>query len=252
MRHQTSAFLGALLAVAGFPALAQQLPDYPILPADVFGCTYMPGKTPADVDSADATFNRFADRAGITELNSLSLTPHWFSPDQEFEVIGMDIWDSGAAMGRGTAAIMADEDSIAEYLEALACPAHALYALIGIAPPQDDSVEGGLMEFTDCTLKANRSALDGIAAVAAINQLTAPWNLGLAYGVMFPVAGESPDATYDFKWITYYPSIQAYGSLFDQYASGAVQTAGTIIDPVMVCDNSRMYDVHQVRESTAE
>ena len=77
------------------------------------------------------------------------------------------------------------------------------------------------------------------------------WNVGDAHGVMFPVAGENPDAAFDFKWISFYPSMKEYGEVFDHYVSGAVQSAAAIVDPVMDCNISRIYSIGLMREGQA-
>jgi hypothetical protein len=248
MKHQTTAFFGALLAVAGFQAQAQE--EFPVLPVEMFGCTWQSGQNMSDLDSANDTFNEWADGAGITDLTSLVLTPHYFSSEQQYEVIGMDIWNTGAALGSGVGQIMANPDAVADYDEVVACDAHAIYALVGVKPPAEgQSIDGGMFEFTDCTIRANHSPEDGIATVATIGGLWTPWNVGDAHGVMFPVSGETPDADYTFKWITFYPSMEAYGAVFDHYVEGFVVQAGAIISPVMQCNNSRMYDLSIVREA---
>ena len=242
-------FCASLMALAGSAAFSQE--DFPVLPIEMFGCNYQSGQNLGDLDSPSETFNEWADEEGITDLTSLTLSPHFFSPDLPYDVIGMDIWENGAALGEGVASIASDPSSVSEFNEVVDCPAHGLYALVGVKPPEEGLVDGGLFEFSDCTVRRNRSADEGIGAVAAIGDLMAPWNVGDAHGVLFPVAGETPDADYTFKWVTYYPSAQAFGTVFDEYASGAVQTAGSIIDPVMECDISRMYDVTVMREAEA-
>lgn len=237
---------GAFLSTAGLTALAQE--EYPVLPVEGFSCNFIDGQDQSDLDSAAASFNDWADNEGIALLTTVQLTPHFFSDAQEYEVLFMDIWEDGASFGNGVGAIMADPSGVTEFSEVVECPAHSLFALVGVKPPENGLVDNGIFEFTDCTLKANRSADDGIAAVTAIGNMMAPWAIGDGLGVMFPVAGESPDADYTFKWITYYPSIQAFGTVFDHYAGGAVTTAESIITPVMDCNSSRMYDLTILRE----
>jgi len=247
MKHLGIFFFGSLMALTGSAAFAQD--DFPVLPIEMFGCSYLSGQGLSDLGSPSDTFNEWADGAGITDLTSVVLSPHFFSAELEYDVIGMDIWESGAALGEGVASIGSDPDSVSEFNEVVDCSAHALFALVGIQPPPDGLADGGLFEFSDCTVRANRSADEGIDAVVAITEMMSPWTVGDAHGVLFPVAGETPDVDYTFKWITYYPSAQAFGTVFDRYASGAVQTAGSIIDPVMECDISRMYDVQVIREA---
>ena len=61
--------------------------------------------------------------------------------------------------------------------------------------------------------------------------------------------GKAPDAGFDFKWVSYYPSMKAYGAVFDHYVAGGVQAAAAIVDPVMDCNISRIYSVSVMRES---
>ena len=242
--RRISILIGACLASVFSAAIAQE--DMTALPVEMFGCTFKDEMGMADIERANRSFNNWADRNDVNSVSSLMLTPHFFSPDQEFELIGMDIWESGADMGAGVTKLMADDSAVEDYVAALDCPAHALFALVGIKPPQGDP-QGGLLEFTDCTLRADHSADDGIAAATAIANMMTPWGLNDAHAVLFPVSGESPDADYTFKWITYYPSVAAFGGVFDHFAAGAAREAGAIVDPVMSCNNSRMYDVSTVR-----
>lgn len=250
MKKVSNLLLGIFLSTAAFTVLAQEA--FQVLPTEGFSCNFRAGQDASDLDAANEGFNEWADGQGITNLTTFQMTPHYYSPEQENEVLFLDIWEDGASMGSGVGAIMSDPDSVADFEEVLDCSAHALYALVGTKPPPNPIVDNGLFEFTDCTLKENRSPDDGIAAVVAIGELWAPWGLGDANGVMFPVSGETPDAGYTFKWITYYPSIAALGTVFDNYSAGAVVAAGAIIDPVMTCNNSRMYSLTVMREAAGE
>jgi hypothetical protein len=198
------------------------------------------------------TFNDWADDNGITELTSLILMPAFVSAESEFDVFGMDIWETGVGMGSGVSQMMSDEDALADFDDVVACPGHALYALVGVKPPAEgQSIDGGLFEFTDCTLRTTRSPEEGIAAAAAVGEMWSEWNVGDAHGVMFPAAGEAPDAEFDFKWVSFYASVKEYGEVFDHYAAGAVQSAAAIVDPVMDCNISRIYSIGLMREAPA-
>ena len=246
MKYIAVTFLGSAMSFGTFTTMAQ---DYPVLPVETFGCNYLEGQGLADLDAPFASFNEWADEQAITDLTAVVLAPNFVSEALEFDVFGMDIWDSGAAFGSGVGRMMADENALAEFADVVDCPAHGLFALVGIKPPQGETIDGGLFEFTDCTVRENRTADEGIAAIAAIGEMMNQWNIGDAQGALFPVAGEIPDADYTFKWITYYPSFEAFGRLFDQFAAGAVATAASIIDPVMDCDIGRIYDLHVMREA---
>lgn len=242
--------VGALLSLAGLAnVLAQEAP--PVLPVEVFVCNYRAGNDASDLNRVNATFNRWADSRGLDTVTSLLLTPSFHSDELEADVIGMDIWASGAALGRGNTMMRSQGSPAADYDAVVDCPAHQMFALVGLKPPPTPS-ETAVLEFANCTVKENRSADDGIAAVNAVIQLWADWDIGDAHAVLFPVAGETSDSAYTFKWLTRYPSYDAFGMVFDHYAAGAVAAAERIITPVMTCDSSRMYDARTIRQMQAD
>jgi hypothetical protein len=244
MRRGLCALLTLVSGCFVHVSLAQ---DLDVLPTETYICQYRDGMDNADIGVANTAFNRWADSAGLTGLTSLMLTPVFHSSELEAEIIGMDIWQSGAAMGQGLAAVMGDPKSVEAYDKTVECSAHQLFALIGIKPPSGNSGEGGMMSLQNCKLNGTRSLDDAIATATAVSQLEGEWNLGDAQALLVPVAGETSDADYDFKWVSFYPSVQAFGSLFDHYAAGAVRTVGQMVDPVMSCDSSRMYSVAVAR-----
>jgi hypothetical protein len=247
MNRVLSALLGLVLTVSGQAVIAQDAQDPEVLPVEAYICHFRDGMDNSHIDEANGAFNRWADSAGLTGLTALMLTPTFYSSELEADIVGMDIWQNGAAMGNGVAKIASDPDSVAAYEKAVDCSAHQFFALIGVKPPSGDLTDGGMMSFQNCKLNQTRSMDDAIATATAVSELEGAWNLGDAHALLVPVAGETSDADYDFKWVSYYPSVQAFGSLFDHYAAGAVQTVEQMVDPVMACDSSRMYSVTVAR-----
>jgi len=244
-------FIGFLFCTAGLLAQAQEAP--PVLPVELYGCSLAGTSDMGDVEGSFDELNEWADERGIDDLTIYQLTPSFVSADNEFDVISFNIWPDGAAFGSGNAAFADDPDAAGFFTGVLDCPAHALYALVGVKPPQQDTQSGGQWEFTNCTMKGNRSTDEGVAAATAVAELFNRYNINDAQAVLFNIAGEALDTSYDFKWITYYPSIEAWGSLFDGVVGdGAVQEIGAIVDPVMECDSSRIYNGTVIRTAAAE
>lgn len=246
MNNLKTIALGALIASIRLGSVAAQEAP-PVLPVDLFLCNYRPGNDAGDLNRVNTAYNRWADSHNMNSVTSLVLTPSYHSDQLDYDIIGMDIWQNGAAMGSGAMMMRSQGSPVADYDAVLDCPAHQMFALVGIKPPPGPS-DTAILEFSNCTVKENRSADDGIAAVSAVAQMWADWNVGDAHAVLFPVAGETGDATYTFKWITRYPSYAAFGTVFDHYAAGAVATAERILAPVMTCDSSRIYDASTIRE----
>lgn len=247
---------GVLVAAASFMAeervLAQE--DFPVLPVEMFACNFTGTNDIGDLDRPFADFNAWADEQGIDDLTIYLLTPQFFSEEFEYDVLGLNIWPDGAAFGRGNARMASDPDALAGFEGVVECAAHSMYALVGVKPPEQEVTTGGLFEFSNCTMKGNRSDDEGVAAIATVvNEIFGPWNAGDAHAAFFNIAGLAPDTAYQFKWVTYYPSYESLGSIFDHFVSeGAVQTAGAILDPVMDCDSSRVYSTTVMRTADEE
>jgi len=206
-----------------------------------------------DLNRSFDGFNEWADANGVDDLTMYLLTPHFYSEDFEYDIVGMNFWPNGAAFGSGNAAITSDPDAYGGFEGVIDCPSHAMHALVGVKPPQQDVQDGGLFEFTNCTMQGNRSNDEGIAAVAAVGELFNRWDVNDAQAAVFNIAGLASDASYDFKWVTYYPSYESWGALMDGLIGDqAVQELGAIVDPVMQCDSSRIYGTMVKRAAAAE
>lgn len=224
-----------------------------MLPTELFICNYVNGSGMDDLSDAFDSFNAWADDQGIDDLTIFVLTPGFFSEDVDYDVVGMNIWPDGAAFGSGNAAISGDPDALASFEDVVECSAHALYALVGVEPPVEDPQTGGLFEFSNCTMRGNRSNDEGIATVAAAAALFDRWNVNDAHAALFNLAGLPADTAYNFKWLTYYPSFESWGALFDGIVGDdAIAEVDATIGPMMQCDSSRIYGTTVMRMGVAE
>lgn len=253
MRSLANLSFGFLIGMAAITAEAQAPDDFAVLPVDTFICNFAGTSDMGDLQDAFDEFNAWADAETISDLTIYLLTPSFYSEDITYDIVGFNIWGSGASFGSGNTAMSGDPDSLAPFEGVVECSSHSLYALVGVKPPVQDPQSGSLWEVSNCTMKGNRSTDEGVAAVAAASQLFAQWNLNDAHAALFNISGLPSDTSYDFKWLTYYPSYDTFGSLFDNLVnSGSVQTLGAMLDPVMDCDSSRMYNMTLMREATTE
>lgn len=244
---------GAACAVIFWFSGASAQEQLPLLPVELFICNFQDGSDFADLQGASDDFNEWADANGLADLTTYMLTPVFYSGELTADVIGMNIWNSGAAMGDGSASIVADEDSVAAYNEILDCGAHQLFVLAGTKPPSEGLIDdGSLFQFTNCTLRDNRNGGDGIQAARVWGNATAEAGITDAQALLFPAAGESSQADYSFKWITVVPSIEAFGRSIDQFLNGGLlQTRANIMRDLATCDSQRIYNTIVVREANA-
>ncbi len=243
------AALGALLCFGS--ASGQQ--QVPFLPTELFICNFQDGSDMSDLQRVHEDFNEWADEAGVNTFTSYLLMPAFHSDQLTADVIYMNIWNNGEAMGNGVATIAAG-DGAAGFGEVLDCGAHQLFMLAGIKPPSDGLLSNGaVFQFTNCRLMDNRNGTDGIEAALAWADATGEAGIQDAQALLFPVAGEAGDADYSFKWITGTSSVRAFGRSMDQFMSaGLVQTRGNMMRNLASCDSQRIYNSVLVRESTAD
>lgn len=253
-KNSSLSVCAACAALFAFSGVSAQEAAPPLLPVELFICNFKAGNDFADLERANADFNKWADANGLTGLTSYVLTPVFHSDELTADVIGMDIWNNGEAMGEGGASIAADPDSVAGYNDVLDCGAHQLFVLVGTKPPSEGLIkDGSTFQFTNCTLMENRSGGDAIQAAMAWGNATAEAGISDAQALLFPAAGESSTADYSFKWITAGPSMQAFGRSIDQFLSGGLlQTRGNIVRDLMTCDSQRVYSTSVVRQSQAD
>jgi hypothetical protein len=244
-------FLAFGLSMAGLTAMAQE--EAPVLPTEIFACNFVGDSDMADLNRSFNAFNTWADRQGIEDVSVYILPPNFFSKELEYDVLGLNFWPTGAGFGGGNAKIASDPNALASFEGVVDCSGHSMNALIGIKPPTGEVVNGGLFEFSDCTMQGNRSNEEGIATLVAASQLYSQWNLNEAHGILFNIAGAATDLDYQFKWITYYPSYQTLGTLFDHMVNdGGVQALDALMRPVMQCNSSRIYSTTVMRAGATE
>ena len=242
----------ACLGFFSFSNVSAQETGPPTLPVELFICNYKPGNDFAAFQRAFTAYNKWADAHGIKGLSSYALTPLIHSDELKADVIGMDIWNNGEAMGNGFAAMASDPSSTAAFDKVVECGAQQLFVLVGVKPPTDGLIKNGSpFQFTNCKLMENRNGGEAIQAATAWGKATQAAGITDAQALLFPAAGESSDADYSFKWITVGPSIQAFGKSIDQFLSGGLlQTRENLTRNLMSCDSQRIYVTTVMREST--
>jgi hypothetical protein len=233
-------FLTLLIATGTTTAHAQQSPD----PIEIIACNYINGSDGGDLQSPMNDINEWLDEQQINNFNISTLIPIYTSNAFTYDVLFLNRWTDGSAMGQSLEAFYGPDgaDAGEGFNDVVDCSSTTSFAGILLQPP-GPSRNGGPMQFFNCTVKENRTVGEGIGAINAWAQASREAGLenGTGHAVLLPIAGENPDATYSFKWLVLFESFQAYGdSLDDLFAPGG-PSLGDIIDPVMDCDSARFY-----------
>jgi hypothetical protein len=252
MKALTGACMGVLLA-AGLPiqpAVAQ--PQQPPGIIEIVGCNFINDSSGADLARPMNSFNAWADEHDIDDFNVSTLVPIFTSDAFTYDVLFMNRWPNASAMGRGLAAFYGPDgdDSIADFNSVVDCSSTTVFAAILLQPP-GEARDGGPIQFFNCTVKENRTVGDGIGAINAWAEAAGD-TYGAGHGVLIPLAGENPEATYSFKWVVLHESFENYGDSLGALFGGGGPQLGNIIEPVMDCDSARVYSQIVNRRIQAE
>jgi hypothetical protein len=242
-------FLSASLTVMLSIGTASGQEPQPV-PVEIWACNFVNGSDMGDLNSVNDQFNEWADQNGITSLYSSTLTPIFYSEDDDFDVLYVDAWTDGASLGRGYGKMFTDGFApVAEsFDQVIDCPSHAYFAGLQIVPWDEDR-EGGPVQFQDCTVRENSTNADAIEAVRGFAGSGDGPSLG-GFAVLFPFMGQARDADYSFKLVAVFNDHESMGTAFDALFRGSsFQQAGATMGQVMDCDTARMYNQVTVRES---
>jgi hypothetical protein len=242
------AVLSTLLLAGGAHAQEQQP-----LPVEIWGCEFVDGAGMNDLVPVHNAFNQWADQNGITELSLSTMTNMFTSPEDDYDVLYVGAWGSGAALGDGYTKFYSDSfaDVAAAFDQVVDCDLHAYFVGNQVVPWSEER-GGGPVQFQDCTVLENVSDADAIASIADFAGSVSGPSLG-GFAVLFPFIGESRDASYDFKLVAVFDSYQSMGNAFDYlFRQGGIEAGNDTLARTMQCDQARMYSQAPVREMAAQ
>jgi len=245
MKSTVHAFSGVLLTVFFFIATAtahaQQAPN----PVEIIACNFVNGSDGSDLEGPMSDLNEWMDERNLNSFNVSTLTPIYTSEAFTYDVLFLNRWTSGAAMGRDLAAFFGPDggDAVAGFNRVVDCSSDTAFAGILLQAP-GASRDGGPTQFLNCTLKENRNLADAIGSINRWAEMTreSDADFGTGHAVLLPIAGENPAATYTFKWLVLFESFESYGQSLDALFGPGGPSLGQIINPVMDCDSARLYN----------
>jgi hypothetical protein len=240
--------IAAAVTVLGASSAAAQQ-QQPAAVVEIFACNFNDGQDMGDLLAAANRFNGWADQNGATDYTAIVMTPFLFSNQVTFDTLWLGAWPNGTAMGAGEAKWLATGGPVRAAFElTMDCGSHALYAAVAIRTPAGPPPEnGGVTMFRDCKIHDGRTAGEAIAALRQWSDYMAERGHSGFDAVLFPLAGESPDADFSFKSVHGFASVEELGRSIDLYTPGGVQRSNEILGRVIDCDSPRMYLSDRVR-----
>lgn len=247
-----AALCGAgIFAVAGGPTLADQHEsDSPgIVPVELYVCNYNEGQGPGDLDRVVARWNSWMDENEAAPYSAWTLTPFYFSEEQEFDFIWLGVAPDGETLGKGQdlwlgkgQPIQADFDKVAP------CGAHLNFASMNLKQsPEPDNSPNGVLTFSDCTIAEGKSFDDAIPALQQWAAYRGEHGSQAGMWLLFPAFGGG-DADFDFKFVTGHANYASLGVDYDQYGRDGYRKAGELFGGVLDCDDARVYNAEERRD----
>ena len=233
----------SLVLLAGVGNVSAQDGDFKVIPVELYACTYNDGKGPDDLDNVIDQWSAWADKQGLDDYAGWTLTPYYFGPEQEFDVIWLGAGKDAVALGKAEDAYLNNDAGLLEaFSEVLSCNAHANFASINYKLPPGATPKGtSIMTFSDCTFK------DG-ATFAKLGTAMGEWSqhlsdTGSKAGVWnwYPVYGGGGEE-FDFKWFESHKNLAALGADYEVFGNGKgfVKYRNTL-SHLISCDSTRAY-----------
>ena len=157
-----TAVLVAMLGTGN--AVAQDAPVF--IPVEIFTCNYNEGKGSADLDVVVDTWNAYMDDAKNDTYAAWTMTKHYASDDQDFDVAWIGASKNGTAMGEGNDHWLANGGEVgAAFGEVINCGMSGLYASRQFKAAPDDNIPGdGVLVFSNCSTEEGARYEDVVAA----------------------------------------------------------------------------------------
>jgi hypothetical protein len=243
--------IGCALLIAT-TASAQQNQPAPTPLVEIFPCTYRGDNDIDNLRTVATRFNTWADRNGLTNYTAFLATPYAYSADLEADVLWIGGWPNGAAMGTEETRWLAEGGEISAAFDAVVdCTAHSLYAEVVINQPAGPTPQNPVAMFQDCTVHENRTVPEVMAAAEQWAEYTKANGAEELNAMLFPLAGLAGDADYDFKVVTGFDSMQAFGKATDVYTGGGFMRGEELFGRLVTCNSARIYTLDRVRLAAA-
>lgn len=240
--------VAGLVVVSG--AFAQEQAPPQIGAVEIFACNFNKGKDMGNLNSVIRRWNQWADQHKTSNYTAFTLTPLYRSTEMTYDVLWLGGWPSGSAMGEGLSMWLKEgQDLQKAFDETVTCDASMMFASMNIRPPKGKPEQGGLVSFSDCTVHKNRTGEEAFAALREWSKFLADKGLDIPSWVLFPVAGETSDAKYSFKYVTGYGQPQGFGKLFEAYDA---QKAQQLFSRLLDCNSDRIYVMNPVRVAAGQ
>lgn len=235
--------ISTLTMLAGSAIASDHEAGMKVVPVELYACTYNEGKGAADLDKVIAMWSTWADKQGMDDYAAWTLTPYYYGPEQEFDVIWLGAGKDAVALGAAQDAFLTEGGEVAKgFNDVLNCNVHANFASFNHkAAPKGATPGNSVLTFSDCSYKEG-------ATFSALTEAMGKWAGHLdseesetTIFHWYPAYGGGKEV-FDFKWIQSHESLAALGKDYDNYGTGGGwKTNRELLSDLIDCDSRRAY-----------
>jgi hypothetical protein len=221
---------------------------------EIYTCSYADGMGAADLNEVIAKWNKWADDQGMADYSAWTLTPFYYSPEQDFDFIWLGVTATGKGMGDVQDMWLSKGGTLGDGFDSVApCDSHSMSAAVQFkAPPKREDLPNIVLDFSDCTVGDGKHFSTDVApALKAWGDYLAENGSTAGVWALFPVFGGGGEE-FDFKYVESHGNYSEQGVDFDSYDS--VKAREIFPYGLLDCDSSRSYVSTNIRraESDAE
>ena len=241
---KTAAMAGVLALFGLGTATAQVSEDGmgKVLPVELFACSFNDGQDAGDLESVIERWTDYMDERNIDNYAAWTLTPYYFSTEQDFDMIWMGAWTDGNAMGAGLDQWLAEGGDLRDdFQEVVDCSIHVGMSSAMYKAPPAGTPASAIITMMDCKMNEGKRYSDvktaemaWAAHMSAAGSTAGSWH-------WFPVFGGG-DQDFDYKVVTAFTNYTELGADWERIANGGGREASRdIFRNVDDCDDARVY-----------
>lgn len=217
------------------------------VPTELWACNFNEGKGPDDLDAVVGTWTAYMDENEVDSYLATTLTPQYFTGEQDFDVAWLGAWKDGNAMGQGRDNYHATGGAVAaEFGKVLDCNAHLGFVSRAYRLPANNDAapsDTSVVTFTNCSMKDGATYDTMVAALSAWSTMFGENGSEGGLYQWWPAYGGGGESTFDFKLVGVHANYASLGADLERLSNGELwRKRMELLGDQFDCDVSRVYD----------
>jgi hypothetical protein len=229
-----------VLSLVSISAQAEHHMEMQFAPSELMTCAYNEGKNSDDLKKLTNAFTKWVKK-NDPDYTYYILSPafHEDASDWDFALVGS--WSSGAGMGSGYDAWMADSDDVGPMFDDVMDCNSSLASVTPISLPEEGGPwEKGVVWFSRCELEDDASLGAAIAAHRSMAAAMTEMGETSVSWAFVPALGFG-DADMDYYQVQAWPSYGQLGAGFDNFFNKGGWKLQAEVNEMTECSSPNLY-----------